>query len=193
MPTANRGRRLRRLSPVTWYAAAYNARTARRLAGPIARLRLLRPLLALCCIADFTGRGVGPTLDILGGAGGGDPMRTLRSSHRIEGKSPYPEFVPKVQISRPKGALTTVSKSISSSRSPKNHMHFCEGGSNSQAAASFGPPGVGLRAFGAKGLLQAATAAPWSTIGTAAAARNRELPFLSPTPSQRQRSRRSAA
>ena len=49
------------------------ARTARRLAGPIARLRLLRPLLALCRIADFTGRGVGPTLDILGGAGGGDP------------------------------------------------------------------------------------------------------------------------
>ena len=61
------------------------ARTARRLAGPIARLRLLRPLLALCRITDFTGRGVGPTLDILGGAGGGDPMRTLRSSHRIEG------------------------------------------------------------------------------------------------------------
>ena len=121
------------------------ARTARRLAGPIARLRLLRPLLALCCIADFTGRGVGPTLDILGSAGGGDPMRTLRSSHRIEGKSPYPEFVPKVQISRPKGALTTVSKSISSSRSPKNHMHFCEGGSNSWAAANFGPWGWPLR------------------------------------------------
>ena len=63
------------------------ARTARRLAGPIARLRLFRPLLALCRIADFTGRGVGPTLDILGTAGGGDPMRTLRSSHRIEPKS----------------------------------------------------------------------------------------------------------
>jgi len=48
------------------------ARTARRLAGPIARIRLLRPLLALCRITDFTGRGVGPTL---GGGGGGDPMR----------------------------------------------------------------------------------------------------------------------
>ena len=60
------------------------ARTARRLAGPIARIRLLRSLLALCRITDFTGRGVGPTL---GGGGGGDPMRTLRSSHRIEPKS----------------------------------------------------------------------------------------------------------
>ena len=55
------------------------ARTARRLAGPIARIRLLRSLLALCRITDFTGRGVGPTLDVLGGGGGdvlgggGDP------------------------------------------------------------------------------------------------------------------------
>jgi hypothetical protein len=48
------------------------ARTARRLEAPIARLGLLlRPLLALCRITDFTGRGVGPTLDVLGG--GGDP------------------------------------------------------------------------------------------------------------------------
>jgi hypothetical protein len=138
MPTANRGRRLRRLSPVTWYAAAYNARTARRLAGPIARLSLLRPLLAFCRIADFTGRGVGPTLDILGGAGGGDPMLTLRSSHRIRRQSPYPEFVPKVQISRPKGALTTVSKSISSPRSLKSHA-FLRGGIDVRTRCDFWP------------------------------------------------------